>query len=383
MTTTHVLIVSERTMKLHLEYLFIGTGGKKTLIDFNQSATTNLHHSTERNLVAMIADINRIRKDDKIIFYVQKGQQEGTFYGIFKVTSEAPFIDDNDDRQYLKNELDKLLPFRALIKPHEVYARGVTEWQALDEIKNIHSPNQMLWSLIYRKLKANRGCTMITLYESERLCQLIRDHNMKKSLNVNNGMLSFDDNKIVCKSSKANAYKGRQVAVDIMRRLIAKLKDGKAFEGHLQAYITQNIGTGRDRVLDEIILTAGEQEWIGNEVSCGVGMQRIDVLLSLTKNDQRVVVPIELKDEKINPDTIYQMQRYIYWLEQYYIPNIQGDIQPVLISRAIEDKTSASYKEIIQSFDVFNTSNNSSCLKLKYIEFCEQQNQLIFNNITY
>ena len=196
-------------------------------------------------------------------------------------------------------------------------------------------------------------------------------------------MLSFDDNKIVCKSSQANGYKGRQVAVDIMPRLIAKLIQGKAFEGHLQAYITQNIGTGTNQSLDKIILEERELEWIGNEVSCGVGMQRIDVLLSLTKNDQQVVVPIELKYKVAYPGIMSQIQRYVDWLEQYYIPNRQGDIQPVLISRAIEDKTSDSYKEITQSFKEFNASNNSSCLKLKYVEFCEQQNQLIFNNITY
>ena len=75
----------------------------------------------------------------------------------------------------------------------------MTEWEALDEIKNIQSPNQMLWSLIYRKLKGNRGNTMITIYESERLCQLIRDKNSRQKINVDNHKLRWLQNYFVAK----------------------------------------------------------------------------------------------------------------------------------------------------------------------------------------
>jgi len=71
-----------------------------------------------------------------------------------------------------------------MIEPYKVYPIGVTEWEALDEIKYIQSPNQMLWSLIYRKLRANRGNTMITIYESERLIKLIKDKNNSKTLKL-------------------------------------------------------------------------------------------------------------------------------------------------------------------------------------------------------
>ena len=83
------------------------------------------------------------------------------------------------------------MTFRTLIEPAKVYAEGVTEWEALDEIKNIQSPNQMLWSLIYRKLKGNRGNTMITIYEAERLCQLIRDKNNRQELDINDQKTIF------------------------------------------------------------------------------------------------------------------------------------------------------------------------------------------------
>ncbi|MBA7545418.1 hypothetical protein ES705_37786 [subsurface metagenome] len=66
------------------------------------------------------------------------------------------------NNQYVLKKLEKSLTFRVKIKPYQVYPEGVTEWKALDDIQKIVSPKQMLWSLIYRKLKGGRGCTPIT-----------------------------------------------------------------------------------------------------------------------------------------------------------------------------------------------------------------------------
>jgi len=89
----------------------------------------------------MMADSQRIRKGDFIIFYLQQNQSEkvweGKFYGIFKANEDSSFLDNNDSNQFLKTELKKSLTFRTLIEPWEVYAKGVTEWEALDEIKCI------------------------------------------------------------------------------------------------------------------------------------------------------------------------------------------------------------------------------------------------------
>lgn len=41
-----------------------------------------------------------------------------------------------DNSQYLFPQLQKHLTYRIIIEPFEVYADGVTEWEALDEIKN-------------------------------------------------------------------------------------------------------------------------------------------------------------------------------------------------------------------------------------------------------
>jgi len=386
---THVFIVDSTTFKIHLEYLFAGTGAKDHNIDFNNQAETKLHHSPENMLASMIADASRIRKDDFVIFYLQQNYQEkileGKFYGIFKAKEDWSFLDNNDKDQYLKDELKKSLTFRTLIEPYKVYSKGVTEWEALDEIKNIQSPNQMLWSLIYRKLKANRGNTMITIYESERLCQLIRDKNNKEVMSCENKTLSFNpiDQKIICLNSSNNKYLGRKEEINLLPRLAFKLQKEQAFESHLQAYIVKNIGTKNNKLLDQLVFGDGKIEWIGNEVSCGVGMQRIDVMLSVEEDNQRICIPIELKAVEAKEENVVQIQRYVDWIEQYYIPNRQSDIQPILLSKKIDDKTSAQFKKIIDSFNSFNKKNNKRCNKLKYVEFDLVDEDLLFNEIEY
>ena len=386
METTHIFIVDTRTFKCHVEYMFAGTGAAppqgtpERYIDFNSKSTTSFHPQTENNLVSMIADSQRVRKGDYVIFYLQQNYSqnvyEGKFYGIFKAKENLSFLDNYDAGQFLKDVLGKSLTFRTLIEPYEVYSEGVTEWEALDEIKYIQSPSQMLWSLIYRKLKGNRGNTMITIYESERLFKLIRDKNKRKYLEGNNFTFDVSMQKIV-KDEKSHQYTGRKEMIDILPRLARKYNEGKAFEAHLQTYIVQNIGRNTNPSLDRSLIGGLPLEWIGNEVSCGVGMQRIDVMLPVINNNIRIAIAIELKPNEATTDTVFQLQRYVNWLEQYYIPNRISDIQPVLISRQIVNKDQPYYNDIINSFKEFNRKNDR-CLPLKYVEY-----ELVHNNLEF
>lgn len=390
--TTHVFIVDDNTFKYHLEYMFAGTGaspkGKdkiERVIDFNNSPETSLYagnrSATEKNLVSMMADGCRVRKDDLIIFYLQEktGKREGKFFGVFQAVDDGVFLDNFDKNQFLYKELGRSLTFRLKIKPYQVYENGVTEWEALDEIKNIHSPYQMLWSLIYRKLKGNRGNTMIMTYESKRLISLIRQKNHGQKLEFSD--YSFDGEKIV-KGENHKNYNGRKEKINILPRLVEKFNKRQAFEVHLQMYITQNIGLGVNKSLDETLDAKENLEWIGNEVSCGVGMQRIDVMLSKIINaNQKIVIPIELKAVSPSLDNTRQLARYVEWLKQYYIPNVdessESDIQPVLICRSGK-KLSDKLKE---NFKKFNDENK--VLPLKYIEYEVQDNDLVFKTVEY
>ncbi len=378
MATTHVFIVDSTTFKYHLEYMFAGTGAKEYYIDFNNSENSQLHSTIENNLLGMIADSQRVRAGDLVIFYLQQnarqGIKEGKFYGVFKVKEAPSFLDNNDDNQFLKNKLGKSLTFRTLIEPYQVYAEGATEWEALDEIKYIQSPNQMLWSLIYRKLKGNRGNTMITIYESERLISLIRNKNHRNVLNGN--AFTFDQNSQQVKViNQSYQYTGRKDTINILPRLINKYCDGKQFETHLQAYILQHLETLPMFVNQPI-------EWIGNEVSCGVGMQRIDIMLSINGMNRKVI-PIELKSKNVSPEIVRQLQRYVDWIEQYYLPNRPSDIEPMIIGRKIQNKTSSKYRDLINAFNHFNNQNDT--LPLRYIEFvadCERKT-ISFKEINY
>jgi len=222
---------------------------------------------------------------------------------------------------------------------------------------------------------------MITIYESERLFKLLRDKNNREFPNGANFTLDVSTQKIKL-DNNSHSYTGRKEIINILPRLIRKYDEGKAFEAHLQAYIVQNIGRNTNSSLDRCLLNGLPLEWIGNEVSCGVGMQRIDVMLSIIKNTTRIAMPIELKPSEATTDTIFQLQRYVNWLEQYYIPNRISDIQPALISMRIDDKNQPYYNYIINSFNEFN-NKNSGCLPLKYIEYELVNNDLEFKEEKY
>ncbi len=375
--TTHVFIVDATTFQYHLEYQFVGTGMKDYVIDFNGTDSTSHNAQAENTLVGMIADFSRVNIGDLVIFYLQQNIKEkineGKFYGVFKIKSFV-FLDNNNEQQFLKEKLNKSLTFRCLIEAHCVYAKGVSEWEALDEIKHIHSPNQMLWSLIYRKLKGNRGNTMITLYESERLIKLIRDKNARQLINGNCFSFNKQQQEIITANNNI-AYSGRMTPINILPRLIAKYNRGNQFEAHLQAYILQHFY--QTKLFG--ILENPHIEWLGNEISCGVGMQRIDIMASLKYNNYfRMVTPIELKSTCVDVSILTQIKRYIDWLEQYYIPNIPSDIQPIIIGRET-NKNSKEYQEFYKKVQQFNV--NSNILPLLYIEFIIKNNEITFNKV--
>lgn len=374
--TTHVFIVDETTFKYHLRYLFAGTGAKDKDVDFNASRSSSLFHATEAGLVFMMADCCRVRENDFVLFYLQAtSRREGRFYGVFQAVGDV-FLDRNDGGQFLSKQLQKNLTFRVRIKPYEVYSKGVTEWEALDEIKNIKSPCQMLWSLIYRKLRANRGNTMITIYEAERLIDIIRRENNRVSLS-NASSYDYEDGQIKVLKS-ISRYTGRQTAIDILPRLVEKYEGEKAHEAHLQMYITQQVG--RNSNLDNALgITSNQLEWIGNEVACGVGMQRIDVMLSVNKSEsERLIIPIELKAVSASKDNVRQISRYIDWIEQYYVPNRISTVSPVLICRE-----GGLTDELKQAFRDFNSAAVGRYLPLRYIEYKVEKNNIFFNNIVY
>lgn len=331
---THVFIVNDITFDIHLKYMFAGTGTDNEPKFLNNCENEDMHHATERNLVALIADISRIKTGDQILFYLQGTKNHfGTIFGIFKVKNNPFYCKDN----YLQSDLKKNLQYRVLIEEDEVYAQGISEYIALDSLQNIEHPSQMCWSLIYRKLRGNRGCTMITDNEATRLKDLIKKANGTTNIILSNedDRFSYDSqNNCIYITQHNTVYKDEMKSLDITKRLLIKMDSNQAYETHLQAYILQNIN--KDNELRKLIIQDSNTSfWIGNEVGCGVGMQKIDILIIQLLNDILYINLIELKRINPNKSIFEQLKRYIDWIKDYICPlykNHDIQINPIIIA---------------------------------------------------
>jgi hypothetical protein len=376
----HIFVVDENTLKYHLEYMFAGTGAQNKTSEFLISSTeTNTHHATERNLVGMIADISRIKINDKIIFYVQGTTK---FYGIFKAVSEG-FFDENDSNNYLIDKLNKGLSYRVKIAPDEVYANGITEHQLLDMLHQKKYPYQMCWSLIYRKLKGNRGCTMIFDYEYADILQKLRLANNEVSLTGDN--FSYDSNRQLIVPVKIHhTYQGKVNSLDITNRMLFKANKKNAFEVHLQTYILQRFVK---QPLHSIFFSLPDNDkiWIGNEVSCGVGMQRIDLLTIQEDTDTVFIKAIELKCDVAQAYIIQkQIPWYLQWLSDYVAPNYNKKvvIVPCIIAKKGKSKnTSVINAAMAYNPNIIGMQHNISIAPIEYIEFSISAKDITFSKI--
>lgn len=378
----HVFVVNQITFKQHLEYMFAGTGVKNRMSLFLEKSDIKFQPTTERNLVGMIADISRIRPDDKIIFYLQATvNNPGMFFGIFKAKSAA-FFDENDNKNYLSDELGKGLSYRIEIEADTVYSYGITEHEYLDDLTGKEAPYELCWSLIYRKLKGNRGCTMITPYEFEDLLCKIKKKNQDNQLK--GAGFTFDEGEVRIITAKGTKqYNGRRKSLDIKPRLLYKAGKKNAFETHLQAYVMQKYDDG---ILKKLLLPLGNgSAWVGNEVACGVGMQKIDTLI-IEQNDEEIHVKVvELKDEEPYEYILsHQLRWYLQWVSQYIVPNLLKYKKPVVIHPCILARKTDNIDiiEKIRSVDLINSSiQNVSIAATEYIAFDIVNNDITFEKV--
>ena len=378
----HVFVVNQITFKQHLEYMFAGTGPKNRMSLFLEKSDIKFQPTTERNLVGMIADISRIRPDDKIIFYLQATvNNPGMFFGVFKAKSAA-FFDENDNKNYLSDELGKGLSYRIEIEADTVYSYGITEHEYLDDLTGKEAPYELCWSLIYRKLKGNRGCTMITPYEFEDLLCKIKKKNQDNQLK--GAGFTFDEGEVRIITAKGTKqYNGRRKSLDIKPRLLYKAGKKNAFETHLQAYVMQKYDDG---ILKKLLLPLGNgSAWVGNEVACGVGMQKIDTLI-IEQNDEEIHVKVvELKDEEPYEYILsHQLRWYLQWVSQYIVPNLLKYKKPVVIHPCILARKTDNIDiiEKIRSVDLINSSiQNVSIAATEYIAFDIVNNDITFEKV--
>ncbi len=376
---THIFVVNEKTFKIHLEYMFAGTGYSDHIPDFiSQNKTCASADYDEKTFVSMIADISKIRENDLIAFYVTGCKR---IFGFFKAIG-TPFYNDISD-DYLGKELGRYLPFRIRLKPYLVFSEGITEHQALDEIHNIEHPYQMCWSLIYRKLTGMRGCSFITDYESKNI-EFLLSINNDKPLYAESYTYNAEKKRIE-KSDKKSAYKGKtELSLDIKNRLC---NITNSFEAHLQAYITQNHDKGDLKSL--LYPKSYIKSWFGNEVICSVGEQRIDLLLIVETKEKQIIRIIELKYSTPSSEIVEeQIGWYITWVAQYLAPLMNDkriDIIPTVIAKKFNRNTckKISFFDSCEKFKQpeLGKSYNISISPVEYIGFQKNDKDIVFEKV--
>ncbi len=364
---THIFIVDNNTFKYHLEYMFAGTGGSRDA-SFLFDNKIQMHWKSEASVIDMISDISRIRSGDRVIFYVQAHNGvPGKFYGVFKAKG-TPFYDSNSGN-YLYEKLHKNLNFRIEIEPDIVFSEGVSEHIALDILEGINHPSEMCWSLIYRKLRANRGCTMITDYEAYKLIEKIKAVNLGDSLKGTAFSYDYEREKIIAVDELLQ-YDGVKYSLSVTDRMLMKYRSGNAFEAHLQAYIVQNCF---NTPLSEFFhINVEKPTWIGNEVACGVGMQRIDIAMVQEDDNSATINIVELKGcEPYNNIITYQLAWYVNWVINYWCPLYIGKkviINPMVIAKKTSTESSNAFRKLADALKSFS-KDNIDVSAVEYIAF--------------
>lgn len=339
----HVFIVNEESLPIHLQYMFVGTssGGKD-------------------NNIGLLADMSRVKSQDFVFFYIEgRENKKGRFFGIFKAVDNTIYhlqgLDANKpglpyfyNKKTKKDEPLKLI-YRKKITPYKVYSKGVFEWVALDKLPTY--AKELLWTLIYRKMKAGRGNTMLFPWEVERLISLIEDENGGKVLGADD--FTFNQGKYTIEEGDITKN------YNISNTAIVALKDIKTSEMHFQAYLLQNLNVSKNGFIPEVF--GKDIEWIGNEVFAGTGMQKIDIL-TIEKIDETSYLyrMIELKHPKSTVNINFapmQFDYYINWAREDIGGHLLGskkiNIKPILF--ILTDSFNSVPQTIVDDIAKLNT----------------------------
>lgn len=353
---THVFIVNDNTFPSHLEYLFAGTGV------YNQHKEIWLDEH-----IGLVSDIKRVRVGDFVIFYIEAtAKVKGGFFGIFKIAEQTPIVFHVPGQSGFQPNLQMKLIYRTLLEPYEVYSEGVPEWEALDKLP-VYS-TEIQWSLIYRKLKAKRGCTPLLPWEAQRLMDMIRNKNAGNPIANTQftGGFNWDitDRRIITTQNRQNYPYLRTFNFNVLASICELQRQKRAYEVHLQLYFTENIGINSN--LNPII--GNNLIWFGNEVACGVGMQKIDILTICQNGERKEYRLIELKDEPVQPGVVEQIEYYVNWASQNSGRHLDGafdwNIQPVIVAPSHNPR---SWQSVVNAFRNYNQKRIS--LPILYFEF--------------
>ena len=347
----HLFIVGEQTLPIHLRYQFVGVH-KPSDCDWNNVL---INPSSENSQAGMYADICRVHQGDEVLLYLERtsndsSREGGRFIGIFEVVSPRLFYEAQGI--YLGNELNLSLIYRLFIRPKEIFPQGVSEWQAMDEMTDFNSVHDIPWTIIYRKMMGSRGCTPLLPHEGKIIRKMLDLRNHGQRLHSNDIAYDFDTFTLINEEAETLPYEGNALNVqDIGPRLMHLINHTtRKWESHLQAYLMQELK--RNIVLTNQLFPETTINWIGNEIYCGAGMQRMDVLIYSANELNSFIHLIELKSVEAHQSTASQVNRYIKWLKAH-IPNISvHQIIPTVIAPAIHQEYHNAVKIFLQGHGI-------------------------------
>jgi hypothetical protein len=283
------------------------------------------------------------------LFYLEKpegdtAREGGRFFGIFKVISKYPFYEPQG--AYLRSELGMPLIYRVLVEPQTVYRQGLTEWHLMDEMTDFRSVLEIPWTLIYRKLRGRRGCTPILPHEEAVIKKMLDLCNLGQR--ANGVWAGFDKDALTLTfTGHRSAYSGNTNRFDrIDSWLINLIKNtGRDYEIQLQAYLMQEIK--RNPALTRLLFPGVEITWVGNEIYCGAGLQKIDILIYSKSEWNTFIHLLELKARHAaGREAASQLNRYIKWLKAH-IPDISThQIVPTIVA----PETTKDFHSELQTF---------------------------------
>ena len=126
--------------------------------------------------------------------------------------------------------------------------------------------------------------------------------------------------------------------------------------------------------------------WLGNEVVCSIGEQRIDILSIVETSKRYYIRVIELKHTTPYGDIVNkQIIWYLKWVGQYMAP-LMTDKEVVVVPTVIAaefTKNSKRKREFFEACDNFNCSLISSVLRItvkpvEYISFNRTEENISF-----
>jgi hypothetical protein len=290
-------------------------------------------------MAKMVCDLSRVAPGDSIFFYLRRGArgEPGLFMGEFSAMSRAYGVTHGNHMN--GTPLSKNLPLRIDIAARSVYSLGVPEDEFLDRLTAPDSgvplaSHEVPWSLIYRKLSANRGCVAIRDEEADLLRRCLRT---KGGAVLVGPVFNLQARTIVQSSpiptaSPAVGPTGKSV-FDLWPSYLLGKAMHRSKEVFLQWKIISDLLSMSPAA--QPILNGDQLLWLGNEVRCGVGNRAIDLLLEVSSGpagSKRLII-IELKDDITRAKWESQIYKYVQWAIDHYLVSCPFlSIEPILVT---------------------------------------------------